>query len=105
MQRTSADLLEYADLKRLIGRYVAGPFGRMQLEALHPSADRASLEEQLAHTAEAVEYARTVGRLSIGGLVDSTESVQKLRIEGAGLDGKEIADLTTFLERAMEVKL
>jgi DNA mismatch repair protein MutS2 len=104
MQRTSADILEYPDLKRLVARYVAGPFGRMQLDALQPSSDRARLEDQLAHTAEAVEYARTVGRLSIGGLVDSTEAVQKLRIEGAGLDGKEIADLTMFLERATEVK-
>ncbi len=60
----------------------------MQLDALHPSVDRAVLEEQLAHAAEAVEYSRTVGRLPIGGLVDSTESIQKLRIEGAGLDGK-----------------
>ena len=104
MQRTSAELLEYPDLKRLVGRYVAGPFGRMQLDALHPYVDRALLEEQLAHAAEAIEYSRAVGRLPIGGLVDSTESVQKLRIEGAGLDGKEIADLTTFLERATEIK-
>jgi DNA mismatch repair protein MutS2 len=36
--------------------------------------------------------------------VDSTQSIAKLRIEGAGLDGKEIADLITFLERASEVR-
>jgi DNA mismatch repair protein MutS2 len=104
MQRTSADLLEYEELKRLVGRYLAGPFGRRELDALQPDTDRDRLEEQLAHTREAVEYSRTVGRLPIGGLIDSSESVQKLRIEGADLEGKEIADLTVFLDRSSEVK-
>jgi DNA mismatch repair protein MutS2 len=105
MQRTSAELLEYPELKALLGRYLSGPFGRLELDTLKPAADRGVLEQQLADTAEAVEYSRTEGRLPIGGLVDSTESVQKLRIEGAGLDGREIADLTVFLERSTEVKI
>jgi DNA mismatch repair protein MutS2 len=105
MQRTSAELLEYPELKVLLGRYLSGPFGRLELDALRPVADRVRLEQELADAAEAIEYARTAGRLPIGGLVDSTESVQKLRIEGAGLDGREIADLTVFLERATEVKI
>jgi DNA mismatch repair protein MutS2 len=37
-------------------------------------------------------------------LVDTTAAIQKLRIEGAGLDGKEIADVTTFLDRTTEVR-
>ena len=43
-------------------------------------------------------------KLPLGGLVDSTLPVQKLRIEGAGLDGREIADLIVFLECASEVR-
>ena len=39
--RWSAQLLEWDDLKALIGRYIAGPLGRAQLEALEPSSDRA----------------------------------------------------------------
>src|SRR5918994_6145790 len=99
MQRTSADLLEYEELKRVVGRYLSGPFGRMELDALQPGTDRERLDEQLADTAEAVEYSRKLGRLPVGGVTDISQSVQKLRIEGAGLDGKEIADLTSFLER------
>jgi DNA mismatch repair protein MutS2 len=105
MQRTSASLLEFDELKRLLGRYVAGPFGRVELDALHPTSDREWLEETLAEVGEAMEFSRSAGKVPLGGVVDSTESVQKLRIEGAGLDGREIADLAAFLDRATEVKL
>jgi len=100
----SLDLLEYPQLKELIGRYVAGPLGRAELERLEPSTDQQALEGALAEVREAVEYARTSPKLPLGGLVDSTMPVAKLRIEGAGLDGREIADLIVFLERASEVR-
>ncbi len=32
MKHTSADLLEFEELKRLLGRYVAGPLGRGELD-------------------------------------------------------------------------
>lgn len=104
MQRTSATLLEYDDLKRLIGRYIAGPFGRMELDRLVPVTDREILEESLAEVAEATEFSRIAGKLPLGGLVDSSESIARLRIEGAGLEATEIAHVITFLDRATEVK-
>jgi DNA mismatch repair protein MutS2 len=100
----SLDLLEYPQLKELMGRYVAGPLGRAELERLEPLTDREAVERALAEVREAVEYARTSPKLPLSGLVDSNIPVQKLRIEGAGLDGREIADLIVFLERASEVR-
>src|SRR5437660_9923578 len=103
MKHTSADLLEFEELKKLVGRYVSGPLGRLELERLEPVSDRALLEEALAEVAEAVEFVRLASRPPLTGLVDITTAVQKLRIEGAGLEAKEIADLTLFLDRTNEV--
>ena len=36
MKRTSGELLEFEELKRLVGRYVAGPLGRAELDRLLP---------------------------------------------------------------------
>src|SRR5690349_14206188 len=104
MEHNSAELLEFEPLKAVVGRYVAGPLGRAELDRVQPIADRAALEESLAEVAEAIEFTRTVGKLPLTGLVDSTISVQKLRIEGATLEGKEIGDLITFLERTTEIR-
>lgn len=104
MKHTSADLLEFEELKRLVGRYVSGPLGRLELERVEPITDKAILESALAEVAEAVEFLRLASKPPLTGLVDTTAAIQKLRIEGAGLDGKEIADVATFLDRATEVR-
>ncbi|HET8550703.1 MAG TPA: endonuclease MutS2 [Bryobacteraceae bacterium] len=105
MPASSVEVLEYAALKELIGGYVSGPLGRAELERVAPCAERATLEASLAELAEAIEFARTQPKLPLGGLVDSSASVQKLRIEGASLEGDEIANLITFLQRATEIRL
>lgn len=104
MQHTSSELLEFPHLKQLLARYVSSPFGRAELDALEPISDRERLEGALAEVAEAVSYTRFAGKLPLGGLVDTTLAVQKLRIEGAGLDGREIGDIITLLERTTEVR-
>jgi DNA mismatch repair protein MutS2 len=104
MQHSSAELLQFDELKQLVGRYVSGPFGRLELELLQPSSDREALEGALSEVAEAVAFARVHGRLPLGGLSDNTEAIQKLRIEGVSLDGKEIAEFLVFLDRATQVK-
>ncbi|HYI95274.1 MAG TPA: endonuclease MutS2 [Bryobacteraceae bacterium] len=104
MKRTSGDLLEFEELKLLIGRYIAGPLGRLELDRAQPIDNREQLEGVLAEVAEAVDFVRVNGRLPLGGLVDSNEAVAKLRIEGAALEAVEIANLTRFLERADDVR-
>ena len=104
MKRTSGELLEYDELKRLVGRYVAGPLGRAELDRLQPTGDREFLERTLAEVAEAIAFVRENGRLPLSGRVDSSESIARLRIEGATLEPTEIADLIRFLDRADEVR-
>src|SRR5690349_2971281 len=104
MKTTSSALLEFDELKHLIGRYVMGPLGHAELERLVPGSNREHIEAALVEVEEAVEFSRINGKLPLSQEVDITEQVAKLRIEGAALDGREIADLTSFLDRAVEAK-
>jgi DNA mismatch repair protein MutS2 len=115
MKATSADVLEFESLRELLARYMASPLGGAELERLAPQSDPAALAEQLGELAEAVEYLRTAGtpqpavrgaaiRLNFTGIPDLGEAVQKLRIEGAALDPREIFDLAAVLDRAADAK-
>lgn len=115
MERFSADLLEFPALKEVVRRYIGSPLGEAALETVEPGMPREVLAEVLADTAEALDYVRTASRpqnpsrgaalpVRFGGIPDATVAVQKLRIEGASLDGKEIYDLTTLLDRAEEIR-
>jgi DNA mismatch repair protein MutS2 len=113
--KTSADVLEYEALRQVVGRYLHSPMGRRELEKVAPHCDRERLDEDLAETGEAVEYLRAAGRpqaagrgaairIDFSGLPDVELPVQKLRIEGASLDPKEIFDLFLLLDRAADAK-
>lgn len=114
MNAESLELLEYGRLLELVRRYVASPGGRRLLDDLTPSADRPALErahretaETLAYLAEAARPASRSGetaRLRFEGLPDVEAPAAKLRIEGAVLDGEEIAALAVVLERAYEAR-
>src|SRR4051794_12822084 len=112
---TSAEVLEFEALRQVVGRYIGSPLGKRELEKVGPIADRAELEAALAETGEAIHYLHTAQnpqagargaalRIEFGGLPDVEQSVQKLRIEGAGLEPKEIFGLFTLLDVAAEAK-
>ncbi len=124
MQSTSAETLEYEALRSLLRRYVSSPLGRAELEKIQPNTDRAGLEETLAEAAEAIGYLRDAAqaksnqatinqpsramgrpvRLDFAGLPELSVTIQKLRIEGAGLEAQELFDVITLLERAADAK-
>src|SRR6195256_239751 len=115
MKSTSADLLEFEALKNLLGRFVSSPLGRAELDRVAPSADLAALTESLAEANEAIQYLRSAAqpksgqrgaaiRLDFSGISDLRIAAEKLRIEGASLDPKEIFDLIALLDRAADIK-
>lgn len=115
MKTTSADLLEFDALKKLLGRFISSPLGRAELERVEPGTDLAALSETLAETEEAIRYLRSAAqpksaqrgaaiRLEFSGISDLRTAVEKLRIEGASLDPKEIFDLISLLDRAADLK-
>jgi DNA mismatch repair protein MutS2 len=112
---TSADVLEFEALRQVLGRYLASAPARRELEKLQPHSDRALLEEDLAEAAEAAEYLRLAARpqpaargaairVDFTGLPDTESIIDKLRIEGAGLEPKEIFAVFALLDRAADAK-
>src|SRR5215471_17821424 len=109
MKNTSADLLEFESLRNLLGRFVSSPLGRAELEKIAPGADRAALTEALADAEEAIQYLRSAAqpkpaqrgaaiRLNFSSIPDLRVAAEKLRIEGASLEPKEIFELIALLD-------
>jgi DNA mismatch repair protein MutS2 len=113
--KTSAEVLEYEQLRQLVSRYISSPLGRRELEKVQPHNDRDRLVEDLAEAGEAIAYLRLASRpqpaargaairVDFGGLPELEAAVHKLRIEGASLDPKEISDVLLLLDRAADAK-
>jgi DNA mismatch repair protein MutS2 len=116
MTETSAGLLEYEDLRSLMARYVGSAMGHEELERMRPSTGRASLEHEHELNAEAMAYLRAASqiqptargaalRLHFRDIPDCRQTAGKLRIEGAVLEGKEIFDLLSALNRTGDARL
>lgn len=112
---SSAAFLEFPALIELLGRFISSPLGRAELDKVAPSDDHGLAETLLAEAAEAKDYLETAGRpqpaargaavrIRFGSLPDSSESIHKLRIEGASLEAKEIFELSGALERATDIR-
>src|SRR5690348_2010747 len=112
---SSAEILEYEPLRQLVGRHLYSPLGRRELEKLEPLTDLGRLQADLAEAGEAIGYLRLAVRpqpaargaairVDFSGLPDLEASAQKLRIEGASLDPKEIFDVLLLLDRAADAK-
>jgi DNA mismatch repair protein MutS2 len=108
-------VLEFEQLRELLGRYVRGPLGRANLAHVAPVSDRAAIESALADATEAIEYVRASSqpqpaargaavrlRFDVG--EDPAPAVARLRIEGATLDGAEIFELARLLDVASEAR-
>jgi DNA mismatch repair protein MutS2 len=111
----STDLLEFEAIKAILGRYVSSPSGGASWKRFAPTNNRTALEEVVAETSEALAYhsaavkqsPNTRGglvRLSFESLPDVEIHAAKCRVEGSVLDGSEIRDLTSVLDRACDVR-
>lgn len=109
MPFTGLDALEWDQVHALVARGIASPAGAIEMEGVAPSIDSERIEHDLAETGEAMEFLRAASqgkaiRVNLNGLPDVAKSVQKLRIEGAALEPREIFDLILFLDRAADAK-
>jgi len=105
--------LEWEQVRALVARHVGSPLGAAELAKVAPSIDREAIVRTLAESAEAIQYLRAASapqpsgqgaaiRVHFNGLPDVTVYIQKLRIEGAALEPREIFELIGFLDRAAD---
>jgi len=116
MRITSSETLEFEALKEVIGRYVSSALGRRELAKARPLTEVGRIRGFLDETAEALDYLRLATQPQPGGRSSGAirlrfdapseieRTVQKVRIDGARLEGKEIFDLCALLDRAGEAR-
>ncbi len=115
MPFSSAALLQFDELKDLLARYAGSASGRDLIQALEPSSDRATLEQDLGEAGEAMAYLTQLSgpqesargaaiRLRFDQLPEIGGSLNILRVEGAWLDGRAILDLFQTLAVAGEYR-
>ena len=107
-------VLEFESLRALLARYVRSSLGRAELAKVEPTSDRATIEDALADTAEAVTYVRTSSqpqqqrgasiRVRFDSIAELGPTLTRLRIEGATLDASEIYELSRLLDLASEAR-
>ncbi len=109
METSSLELLEFAELKAIVGRNISSNPARRLLDGLAPSTDVAALSHAHNETAEAVNLLNEAAALKnvnirFSGLPDIDQGLARIGIEGASLDGKEIYDLLQWIDRAAELR-
>ena len=109
MENSSLKLLEYDEMKAIIGRQISSNLARRILDDLAPSTNATALNEAHRETAEAVNLLdEAAGQKNVNirfsGLPEIDQGLGRIGIEGASLDGKEIYDLLQWLDRAAELR-
>ncbi len=109
VQFTGLAALEWDQVHALAARSIATAAGGREFARVAPSIDRTRIENNLAEAGEGMAYLRAAAtgaaiRVNLNALPDVSIGVQKLRIEGASLDPREIFDLIAFLDRAADAK-
>ena len=104
MNNQAFGILEFDSLRTLLRRGAQTDDGRGRIEALAPIADPDELRLALRRVSEFVELRQRRGRLSFDGIADTSDSLSRLRIEGAALDPLAILDLARLCDRAMAAR-
>jgi DNA mismatch repair protein MutS2 len=108
-------VLEFEALRALLGRFVRSPLGRAELDRVAPSAERATVEHELADTGEAVAYVQAswapqaaargaAVRPRFDCEADPCPLAARLRIEGTALEGLELLGLARWMDAAAEAR-
>ncbi|MFN7919847.1 MAG: endonuclease MutS2 [Bryobacteraceae bacterium] len=115
MTNSSAELLEFDAVRALVERYVSSAAGHEALASVEPVCDRGALEDAHAETAEALAYQDSASRpqtaqrgaavrLRFDSMPDVSEAVAKLTVGGVVLEGPEIRQLISLLDRASDIR-
>src|SRR5712692_3358477 len=85
--------LEFDSLRALVRRGAQTAMGQGRIDALAPSADLRQLQRALSAVGENIELRQGGSRFSFDGIADATDSLSRLKIEGAALEPLALLDL------------
>ena len=101
MNEQAFGVLEYDGLRALVRRGAQTPMGQARVDKLAPLADAEAVRRALGAVAECVELRRRSGGAawSFSELADPSESIARLRIEGATLEPLSLLDVARLCDQ------
>jgi DNA mismatch repair protein MutS2 len=96
--------LEYDGLRALVRRGAQTPVGRARVDALAPLSEMEELRRALEAVAECVTLRERGASWSFSELMDPSESLSRLRIEGATLQPLAMLELAKLSEQALNAR-
>jgi DNA mismatch repair protein MutS2 len=98
------DILEFPALRALLRGNAQTEPARALIDRIEPVADLALLQKDLNLLGEMIELRTRGTRISFDGLLDTSESISRLRIEGTALDPMALLELARLCARALEAR-
>ncbi len=95
--------LEWERLKTFLAHEAESASGRAACLLVEPSSEREEVLELLAQTDEALAMLQARSALSVAGMPDIAEAVERSRT-GASLNGRELVNIKITLELARQTK-
>jgi DNA mismatch repair protein MutS2 len=97
-------ILEFDQLRQLVRRHAQTDMGRAGVAALEPFDDLEPLRHALTAVGEAITLRARGARFSFDGVADPSESIARLKIEGAALDPIAMLDLVRLCNSALDAR-
>jgi DNA mismatch repair protein MutS2 len=104
MNEQAFGVLEYDSLRALVKRGAQTPMGRVRADALAPMDDLDAVRRALQTVSECLELRRRGAGWSFSELADPSESIARLKIEGALLDPLALLELARLADQAGEAR-
>jgi DNA mismatch repair protein MutS2 len=104
MNEQAFGVLEYEGLRALVRRGAQTTMGRALSDALSPMTDLAAVRRALQTVSECLELRRRGAGWSFSELADPSESIARLKIEGALLDPLALLELARLCDQAGEAR-
>ncbi|MCA1643111.1 MAG: hypothetical protein LC785_14445 [Acidobacteria bacterium] len=104
MNEQAFGVLEYDGLRALVRRGAQTPMGRARADALAPMDDLDAVRRALRAVSECLELRRRGAGWSFSELTDPSESIARLKIEGALLDPLALLELARLCDQAGEAR-
>ncbi|HYV82419.1 MAG TPA: endonuclease MutS2 [Pyrinomonadaceae bacterium] len=104
MNKQAFTTLEYQHLLELIKRNAQTEAGQRRVETLSPIDDASELRHALAALAECVRLRARGVKWYFNGLTEPSETIARLRVEGASLDPLAILQTARLCDQAMQAR-
>jgi DNA mismatch repair protein MutS2 len=104
MNPQAFDILEFDQLRQLVRRHAQTDMGRARVATLEPFDELGSLRRALTEVGEAIQLRARGARFSFDGVADPSESIARLKIEGAALEPLAMLDLVRLCNSALDAR-